>query len=239
MNQALKKDIETLVNLQKIETEIIRLQSVIATVEKEKNILSARLREFETQLNAQKQALLEILQQCKEGEQEIKVVDDRIIKSNETLRMVKTNKEYQVLLREVDDNKKRKDILEDHLLALYDQREAADIQVKESQAQFLQLKEQIHAQQAEIEKKTVDDKELLEDLQEQQKTIGQSLDPALMNRFRRIAKMNKGQAVAQVRNESCMGCFMNVPPQLCIEVQRANQLISCPQCSRILYHVDE
>ncbi len=239
MNQALKKDIETLVNLQKIETEIIRLQSVIATVEKEKNTLAARLREFETQLNAQKQALLEILQQCKEGEQEIKVVDDRIIKSNETLRMVKTNKEYQVLLREVDDNKKRKDILEDHLLALYDQREAADIQVKESEALFLQLKEQIHAQQAEIEKKTVDDKELLEDLQEQQKTIGQSLDPALMNRFRRIAKMNKGQAVAQVRNESCMGCFMNVPPQLCIEVQRANQLISCPQCSRILYHVDE
>jgi uncharacterized protein len=239
MNQTLQKDIETLVNLQKIETEIIRLQSVIETVEKEKNTLAARLREFETQLNAQRQALLEIQQQCNDIELEIKVVDDRIIKSNETLRMVKTNKEYQVLLREVDDNKKRKDILEDHLLALYDQREAADIQVKESEAQFLQLKEQIHAQQAEIEKKTVDDKELLEDLQKQQKSIGQSLDPALMNRFRRIAKMNQGQAVAQVRNESCMGCFMNVPPQLCIEVQRANQLISCPQCSRILYHVDE
>jgi uncharacterized protein len=239
MNHALKKDIETLVKLQKIETEIIRLQSVIETIEKEKNTLAARLREFETQLNAQKQALLEIQQQCSDIEQEIKVVDDRIIKSNETLRMVKTNKEYQVLLREVDDNKKRKDILEDHLLDLYDQREAADTQVKESEDQFVQLKEQIHAQQAEIEKKTVDDKELLEDLQVQQKTIGQSLDPALMNRFRRIARMNQGQAVAQVRNESCMGCFMNVPPQLCIEVQRANQLISCPQCSRILYHVDE
>jgi uncharacterized protein len=239
MNHAVKKDIETLVNLQKIETEIIRLQSVIETVENEKNILAARLREFETQLNDQRQALLEIQQQCHDVENEIKVVDDRIIKSNETLRMVKTNKEYQVLLREVDDNKKRKDILEDHVLALYDQREAADILVKESEAQFLQLKEQIHAQQAEIEKKTVDDKELLEDLQEQQKAIGQSLDPALMNRFRRIARMNQGQAVAQVRNESCMGCFMNVPPQLCIEVQRANQLISCPQCSRILYHIDE
>ncbi|HSL60827.1 MAG TPA: C4-type zinc ribbon domain-containing protein [Desulfotignum sp.] len=239
MNQTLKKDIETLVSLQKIETEILRLQSVIEKIEKEKQTLADRLREFEAALNAEKQTLAEIQQQCKDIEHEIKVVDDRIIKSNETLRMVKTNKEYQVLLREVDDNKKRKDILEDHLLALYDQREAAEARVKESDAQFLQLTEQIHAQQAEIEKKSVDDKELLQELVGQQQTIGQSLDPALLNRFRRIARMNKGQAVAQVRNESCMGCFMNVPPQLCIEVQRANQLISCPQCSRILYHVNE
>ncbi|MDA8136352.1 MAG: C4-type zinc ribbon domain-containing protein [Desulfobacteraceae bacterium] len=34
-----------------------------------------------------------------------------------------------------------------------------------------------------------------------------------------------------------MGCFMNIPPQLYIEVQRGKSLISCPQCSRILYHI--
>jgi predicted nucleic acid-binding Zn-ribbon protein len=49
--------------------------------------------------------------------------------------------------------------------------------------------------------------------------------------------MNQGQAVARISNETCMGCFMNVPPQLCIEVQRGKQMISCPQCSRILYHI--
>ncbi|MCF8091834.1 MAG: nucleotide-binding protein [Desulfotignum sp.] len=239
MNQTLKQDIETLVRLQKIETEIFRLQSVIEKVEKEKITLASRLREFETALNDEKQNLSEIQQKCTDAENEIKVVDQRIIKSNETLRMVKTNKEYQVLLREVDDNKKRKDILESQLLDFYDLREASEVRVSESEHQFVLLKEQIKAEQLEIDKKTVDDKELLHDLLEQQKEIGQSLDPALMTRFRKISKMNRGQAVAQVRNESCMGCFMNVPPQLCIEVQRANQLISCPQCSRILYHVDE
>jgi predicted nucleic acid-binding Zn-ribbon protein len=61
----------------------------------------------------------------------------------------------------------------------------------------------------------------------------------VLNRFRRIAKMNQGQAVARISNETCMGCFMNVPPQLCIEVRRLKQMISCPQCSRILYHIDE
>ncbi len=71
------------------------------------------------------------------------MVNDRIIKSNETLRMVKTNKEYQLLLREVDDNKKRKNSIEDHLLTLYEQREAAEVKLKETEAQYVQLKEQI------------------------------------------------------------------------------------------------
>jgi len=239
MNQTLKQDIETLVRLQEIESEILRLQSVIQKVEKEKIALASRLNAFKTDLDTSLQALEEIQQKCTDAEQEIKTVDDRIIKSNETLRMVKTNKEYQVLLREVDDNKKRKDALESQLLEFYDQRETMQARVKESEQQFVQLEQQIKAEQAEIDKKTVDDRELLAESLEQQKKIGQDLDPALMTRFRKVSRMNQGQAVAQVRNESCMGCFMNVPPQLCIEVQRGNQLISCPQCSRILYHVND
>ena len=239
MNQTLKQDIETLVRLQEIESEILRLQSVIQKVEKEKIALASRLNAFKTDLDTRLQALEEIQQKCTDAEQEIKTVDDRIIKSNETLRMVKTNKEYQVLLREVDDNKKRKDALESQLLEFYDQRETMQARVKESEQQFVQLEQQIKAEQAEIDKKTVDDRELLAESLEQQKKIGQDLDPALMTRFRKVSRMNQGQAVAQVRNESCMGCFMNVPPQLCIEVQRGNQLISCPQCSRILYHVND
>ena len=239
MNETLKKEIETLVRLQQIELEMIRLQQEVDKVENEKKGLAARLAAFESALEADRLALSQVQQQCTDLEQEIQVVNDRIIKSNETLRMVKTNKEYQVLLREVDDNKKRKNGLEDHVLTLYEQREVAEVRLKETEAQFLELKQQILAEQAKIDELTMDDREQLAELEEQQRSIGESLNPALLNRFRRIARMNQGQAVARISDETCMGCFMNVPPQLCIEVQRGNQMISCPQCSRILYHIDE
>ncbi len=239
MNETLKKEIETLVRLQQIELEMIRLQQEVDKVENEKKGLAARLAAFESALEADRLALAQVQQQCTDLEQEIQVVNDRIIKSNETLRMVKTNKEYQVLLREVDDNKKRKNGLEDHVLTLYEQREAAEARLKETEAQYLELKQHILAEQAKIDELTMDDREQLAELEEQQRSIGASLPPALLNRFRRIARMNQGQAVARISEETCMGCFMNVPPQLCIEVQRGNQMISCPQCSRILYHIDE
>jgi hypothetical protein len=41
--------------------------------------------------------------------------------------------------------------------------------------------------------------------------------------------------MVSARNETCQGCFVNVPPQMFIEVQKNNSLVRCPNCNRILY----
>ncbi|MBA3009993.1 MAG: nucleotide-binding protein [Desulfobacula sp.] len=238
MKDISKPDIATLIKLLEAETQIVRLQAVLEKVEKEKTKLAARLKQFEIALLQNKEDLAKAQAACRDSEREIQIVDDRIIKSNEHLRMVKTNKEYQVLLREVDDNKKRKDALENELIEFMDEKEKSESIAGESEKEYNLLAEQITAQQAEMEKQCTDDKASLEEYLEQQKNIGKSLDPSLMNRFRKISKMNQGSAVTRVNHEVCSGCFMNIPPQLYIEVQRGTSLISCPQCSRILYHVN-
>jgi len=238
MNDISKQDIVTLVKLQEAETEIVRLNSVLEEVEKEKIKIAKKLKQFKKALDQNQEDLEKAQMMCRDSEQEIQVVDDRIIISNEHLRMVKTNKEYQLILREVDDNKKRKDALETEFLEFMDERDKIESIVSESGKEYLLLEEQISSEQAEIEKKSSNDKESLEEYLNQQKDIGKTLAPALMEKFRKISKMNQGLAVTRVKNEVCLGCFMNIPPQLYIEVQRGNSLISCPQCSRILYYVN-
>ncbi|MBC2705510.1 C4-type zinc ribbon domain-containing protein [Desulfobacula sp.] len=238
MNDISKQNIKTLVKLQEAETQIVRLKSVLEKVKKEKEKLSGQLKQFGNALEENKENLLSDRTACKDIEREIQVVDDRIIKSNEKLRMVKTNKEYQLFLREVDDNKKRKDALETELLEYLDEKEKTEAIVQESEKEYHLLKDQIEGEQKDIEKKSTDDRELLDEYLTRQKEIGKNLDPSLMTRFVKISKMNKGSAVVNVKNEVCMGCFMNIPPQLYIEVQRGNSLISCPQCSRILYYIN-
>ena len=238
MNEISKQDIETLVKLQEAETQIVRLRAVLKEIEKQKGKSAVRLKQFANGFEKKKEDLLRATSMCKDMEIEIQIVDDRIIKSNETLRMVKTNKEYQVLLREVDDNKKRKDALETELLEYFDEQENLEEIVKEGEKEYNLLKDQTDAEQEEIEKKSKDDRELLEEYLASQNEIGKTLDASLMNRFVKISKMNNGVAIASVKNEVCMGCFMNIPPQLYIEVQRGKSLISCPQCSRILYYIN-
>ncbi|HBT90194.1 C4-type zinc ribbon domain-containing protein [Desulfobacter sp.] len=231
-----KPEIATLVKLQEAETQIVRLKDLLHEVEKKKIKLASRLKQFAAALKENTEELEKLEKNCIDSENEIKIVDARIIKSNETLRNVTTNKEYQVLLREVDDNKKRKDALETELLQIMEEREKSQAVVNESTKEYQQLEEQIKAEQNQIEEQTTKDRKLLEEYIKSQKEIGVSLDPKLLDRFKRISKMNQGSAVANVQDEVCLGCFMNIPPQLYIEVQRGNQLILCPQCSRILYY---
>jgi len=238
MNDIGRQDIETLVKLQEAESEIVRIQNVLEAVEKQKESLGVKLKKFEKALDSHNEDLVRAQTICRDQEAEIQVIDDRIIKSNEHLRMVKTNKEYQVLLREVDDNKKRKDALETELLENLDEKEKITSLVDETSKEYELLKEKITQEQEEIEKQSSEDRELLEEFQERQNEIGKSLDRGLINRFNKISKMTKGLAVVPVKNEVCMGCFMNIPPQLYIEVQKFNALVLCPQCSRILYFQD-
>ncbi len=231
------QDIEALIKLQQAETEIVRLKEILEKSEKEKNILGAKLKQFFTALEENKENFSKAVEVCLDLEKEIQVVDDRIVRSNEKLRMVKTNKEYQLFLREVDDNKKRKDALETELIERLDEKEKIEGIVQEGEKEYQLLCAQIDSEQEDIEKKTIEDREMLDEYLENQARIGKTLEPSLMNRFNKISKMNQGLAVVNVKNEVCMGCFMNIPPQLYIEVQRGKSLISCPQCSRILYHI--
>jgi len=239
MNNISRQDINAIIELQEAETQIVRLKAVLEKIGKQKDKLSVTLKQFKNALENQKEKLAIMQKGCRDIESEIQVVDERIIKSNETLRMVKTNKEYQVLLREVDDNKKRKDALETKLLEYLDESEKNQESVLEKEKEYNLLKDQIEAQQKNIGKESIDDRKLLEEYLDKQDEIGQNLNPLLMERFGKISKMNQGLAVINVKDAICQGCFMNIPPQLYLEIKHGNSLILCPQCSRILYYVNE
>ncbi len=239
MQETIKENINTLVKLQVAEQEIIRLTAVLSEFDKEKKKIGIELSEFEKELNIEKGKLHEIELLCKESENEIQVLLDRIKRSNEHLRMVTTNKEYQALKREIDDNTKRKIGIEDELFEYTEKKELSENIIKERENDFTQLSEKINSEKNDIDKKSKDDLALLEKNKNKKIKIGDNLDPTIFEQFKIIAKMNDGEAVAQGKNEVCMGCFMNIPPQLFIELQRGDKLIKCPQCSRFLFFKKE
>ena len=59
------------------------------------------------------------------------------------------------------------------------------------------------------------------------------IDSAQLARYDKVAR-RLGSGVARVRNETCQGCRVNIPPQLHIELLRGERLISCERCKRIL-----
>lgn len=230
-----KNEMDVLIRLQKAETETVRILSYLKGIDKEKEALESKLTVFMKVLDKKKDAFAAVVKKVKDMELEIKTTDERIKKSTETLRQVKTDREYQVLQREIDNNKKRLEQLEDALLKIFDEKDDQEKIVQEQTLDLEQLTSKIRSEQADIDRKCEDDRELLDTYRQQKEDIGATLSPDLLRTFDEISGTSGGLAVAEVRNEVCRGCFMNIPPQLYIEVQRGKDLILCPQCNRILY----
>ncbi|MFK5952946.1 MAG: C4-type zinc ribbon domain-containing protein [Desulfobacterium sp.] len=230
-----KNEMDVLIRLQTAETETVRILSYLKTIDKEKDALESKLTTFVKALDKKKASLAAVVKANKDMELEIQTTDDRIKKSNETLRHVTTDTEYQVLQREIDNNKKRLESLENDLLKKFEDKDVQEKIVQEQMADVEQATAKIRSDQAAIDKKCEDDRELLETYRQQREDIGASLSPEFLKVFNEISETSGGLAVVEVRKEVCRGCFMNIPPQLYIEVQRGKDLILCPQCNRILY----
>ena len=62
------------------------------------------------------------------------------------------------------------------------------------------------------------------------------MEAALLKRYELLRSRRNGQALAGVTDGVCKGCFMNIPPQLFIELQKEEEMLSCPSCNRIMFH---
>ena len=69
--------------------------------------------------------------------------------------------------------------------------------------------------------------------------VTESLDGAILDIFNRVkAKQPDAVAIAEVKDEVCQGCNLNIPPQMYIDLQHRNSLKNCPSCERIIYWED-
>ena len=79
------------------------------------------------------------------------------------------------------------------------------------------------------------DQEVLKRQMERREAVTKQLESNLYKLYNTLKEKRKGVGVVSVKQETCQGCFVNVPPQMFIEVQKNNALIRCPNCNRILY----
>ena len=60
-----------------------------------------------------------------------------------------------------------------------------------------------------------------------------------LSRYRRILKSKRDVAVVPIRHGACGGCHMKVTPQTVLSAKAADHLVSCDNCGRLIYWLDE
>ncbi len=234
-----REKIQSLVELQTVEADIRRVETLLAETPAKLAAVTLELEAFEATLAEEDGQLQAVQKTYREQEREAQVALAQIRKSNERLATVKTNKEYQLILKEIDDLKRKNSLIEDEMLACLDRIEAADAAVKQKKAQVLALRQTADLQKAEIERETRQLTAHLTDLTQAGREAARAVDPVLLESFRRVQEQVKQGAVAPVVDAVCQGCHLNIPWQLFNELHRFDELTFCPHCRRIIFCQEE
>jgi uncharacterized protein len=231
----MKEQIKVLVKLQHLDAESIRIKSTLNDVSKKLKHLDSSLEEIELTIKDQESVLDGLKKQYRDYESDVKLNLAKINKSQEKLRSVKTNKEYQLLLKEIEDVKSKNSSIEDKMIECLDRIDEAEEIIAIKKDEYLQFSDRIKSEKQSIEHDAEIDKKKLDELDMDRKNVSGLIDAQLFKKYLVIKEQQEGLAVVPVKDAVCHGCNVNLPPQLYNELFRYDSLKFCPNCHRIIY----
>ena len=231
-----KDQIETLVKLQQFEIEIAKIKAFLSNVPGRIEMLDSELQAFKQKMESEKIVVEEENQKYRVYESDVQDNLAKIAKSEQKLSVVKTNKEYQSSLKEIEDIKSINAGLEDEMLSCLTLIENAENQMEAREQDFLRLSAETDKDREEINQEAAGKEECLAQLESNWTRVSSEIDSGLLDKFSKV-KLGQanGIAVVSAKDAVCQGCNMNIPPQMYNELQRSNNLKNCPSCERIIY----
>jgi predicted nucleic acid-binding Zn-ribbon protein len=172
-------------------------------------------------------------------EQEIQEFENKIEKSAIKLDNIKSNKEYKAALKEIEDLKKGKFLTEEKTIQLMEEIEELEkrcLENKDSQTKLeLDFKKDNHEIEQELRALDRD----LKKLEEKGRSLSEAMDRDLLKRYLFIKERKGGQAISPVIGGVCQSCHLGIPPQKFNELIRGDDLMTCPNCNRMMYWGDD
>lgn len=168
-------------------------------------------------------------------EREIVDIESKIKRSRVRMSEVKNNKEYQAILKEIEDQQKEIGEKEDAALALMETIEVLGRELKALAKEVEQRRQKMEADKRELQNEADRLRERLDRLESLQDRVRANLEPDIWKRSELLLEKQGGIAVAPVEGGVCQVCQLNIPPQKFIELQRDESIMQCPHCHRFIY----
>lgn len=231
-------DLKVVIELQQVDLKIADLSAQIETLPSQIQDLKAQLNQFIQTHEDRKRRLSENQKQRRELEGEIQSIQVKISKHKDQLYQVKTNEQYRAMLKEIEGEEANIRKIEDHLLERMVEAEGLEKQIREAAARLEGEKARVVLETQRLESLRQADVEERERLSARRKELAAALDPGVLERYERLRGW-RDVALAEVREGFCAACNVRLRPQVYNEVRTNDALITCENCSRILYSVEQ
>jgi len=230
-----------LIKLQSVENRLRAAKAKLARCRRNVIIQENQVRSLQNALEAKTEEIQLTKIQSDRLELELKTQDEAIARLRASLNTAKTNKEYAAVLTQLNTTKADNSKIETQILELL-----RDIEDDEDESG--KIRSQIDEQKQTLEQTRKETKLLatkyqaeIEEIQDEWDQVAQTMPDEPLQIFKRVAETYDGEAMAVIDQQegktgsyTCGGCFMGITAESVNLLMSKDDIIRCPNCTRIL-----
>ena len=231
-------DLKAIIEVQQLDQQVAELTALIDSLPTQIHTLQSQLDDFIHAHEDRKKRLAANLKERKDLEGDVKVIQEKIAKHKDQLYQVKTNEQYRAMLKEIEGEEGNIRKIEDQILEKMIEAEDIQKHVQDAAARLEGEKGRVAAEIKRLQDERHKDLDERERLQARRKEVAAVLSDSVLTLYERIRTNRPGAAVTVVRDGLCTACNVRLRPQAYNEVRSNNAVLTCENCSRILYYLE-
>lgn len=224
---------------------LVKLQNIDSRMNKiarEKDKMPLRVDELQRELDASEEGFRKVQEDEKDFQKrrrqieiDLDEISEQIRKSKGRLLEIKTNKEYQAMLKEIEERERLRSDKEDEALEVLEELEKLTLVIDKERGTVEVTKKGHEKEKARLQSQMAELETEVMELSGERESLLKIVDSKLVDRYNFIKERRNGTAVVAVKDAICQACHMNIPPQAYNELQRGEEIMTCPSCQRIIY----
>lgn len=227
--------IQKLIELQKVDDKIFSVKQKLDNAPME---LEHSQNSF-NEINQQREKILDKLSHLQEQKKRLSLeIDDdtaKIKKSKNKLMQVENTREYHAMMREMDSMEKINRNREEEKITLLEELQRQNDALEAIDDKFNKSREEFEEKQAQLDDIMQSARKELDELAEKRMQVGRKIPKPVFMRYEFIRNRLEHPVIVSVRGGICSGCNISIPPQSFIELQKGQQILSCPNCQRLIF----
>ena len=234
----MQKDLELMLKLQEIDYDIDELERSKSYLPEMIGRLQGEVDEVNGPLKQTEERIKQSNIDKKNWEIEAAGWQEEQQKFQRQMRDIKTNKEYDALMAEIEIRKQKISQYEDSILQAMQEIEELTPKIEEYKKKLEEISKSNIKQVSELQKQIDGVDEKIRIKQDEKKRITMQISRVAVSTYDRIRKKCMPVLVS-VRKKACGACYKTFPPQRIQEIKKGDGLITCDNCGRILIWTGE
>ncbi len=231
----MQNDLEMLLKLQVIDYDLGEL-------ERSKEYLPDMMESLRRELDEARKKCAEAIEKLETGrlkqktlELEIKAKEQELQKYQQQMMSIKTNKEYDALVAEIDNIKSTISARESELLETIDIVTTVDKEIASLKEREAQIGENNTRQLSILQEKIDSIGEKVSVKESSRNEIVMMIPKTTLSVYERVHRGRGGQVVVVVRKRACGSCYKSLTPKKIQEIKRNDRVNTCDNCGSLLY----